>query len=269
MATRPPADYGSSLEQLADNEHQLDPVNAKRVILVDTSGAPYSASGGGGGASDIQFSYDGVDTQVIQVTATPASNIGLPIVILSGQGQAPVDPRQIRALTSSDQVTVAASALPTGAATSANQTTANSSLSSIDTKTPALGQALMAASTPVVIASNQTAIPVSGTLTANVSLARIQTPVLFDGSTIQASGGTRQLVATLSGDVKRLDMGDTTGLYSGVYDALTSGNLLFIIKPGFDGYLDQTIASGTALYIISMTSDAGSAGSYLSINFLG
>lgn len=45
-----------------------------------------------------------------------------------------VDPRNIRTLTSGDNVTVAASALPSGAATSANQTTANSSLASIDSK---------------------------------------------------------------------------------------------------------------------------------------
>lgn len=51
--------------------------------------------------------------------------------------------------------------LPTGAATSALQSTGNASLSNIDTKTPSLGQALMASSTPVVIASNQSAIPVS------------------------------------------------------------------------------------------------------------
>lgn len=38
-----------------------------------------------------------------------------------------------------------------GVSTAANQTTANASLSSIDTKTPALGQALSAASTPVVL----------------------------------------------------------------------------------------------------------------------
>lgn len=50
--------------------------------------------------------------------------------------------------------------LPTGAATSANQTIANSSLSSIDTKTPALGQAAMAASVPVTIASNQSSFPI-------------------------------------------------------------------------------------------------------------
>lgn len=58
-------------------------------------------------------------------------------------------------------VIVDSSALPSGAATSVNQTTANSSLSSIDTKTAALGQAAMAASSPVVIASNQSAVPVS------------------------------------------------------------------------------------------------------------
>lgn len=53
--------------------------------------------------------------------------------------------------------------LPTGASTSALQTTGNASLSSIDTKTPALGQAVMASSTPVVIASNQSAVSVTPT----------------------------------------------------------------------------------------------------------
>jgi len=66
--------------------------------------------------------------------------------------------------------------LPTGAATAANQATEISSLSSIDTKLTttnaslatidagipaALGQAAMAASMPVVIASNQSNVPVS------------------------------------------------------------------------------------------------------------
>jgi len=41
--------------------------------------------------------------------------------------------------------------LPTGAATSANQATAQTSLGSIDTKTPALGQALAAGSVPVIL----------------------------------------------------------------------------------------------------------------------
>lgn len=52
-------------------------------------------------------------------------------------------------------------------ATTAKQDTGNTSLASIDTKTPALGQAAMAASTPVVLASNQTSIPVAATLQAS------------------------------------------------------------------------------------------------------
>jgi hypothetical protein len=51
--------------------------------------------------------------------------------------------------------------LPTGAATEAKQDTGNTSLSSVDTKTPALGQATMAGSSPVVISSNQSTVPVS------------------------------------------------------------------------------------------------------------
>lgn len=49
--------------------------------------------------------------------------------------------------------------LPTGAATAANQATGNASLSSIDGKLNSLGQKASAASAPVVLASDQSAIP--------------------------------------------------------------------------------------------------------------
>ncbi len=49
----------------------------------------------------------------------------------------------------------------TGVATAAKQDTGNTSLASIDTKTPTVGQKLMAASSPVVIASDQSAVPVT------------------------------------------------------------------------------------------------------------
>jgi hypothetical protein len=51
-------------------------------------------------------------------------------------------------------VDIVSSALPTGAST-------ETTLAAINTKTPSLGQAVMASSQPVVIASNQSAIPVS------------------------------------------------------------------------------------------------------------
>lgn len=53
------------------------------------------------------------------------------------------------------QIDVLTSALPTGASTSAKQDTGNTSVASIDTKTPALGQALAATSSPVVLTAAQ------------------------------------------------------------------------------------------------------------------
>lgn len=73
-------------------------------------------------------------------------------------------------------VQVKSSALPTGSATAALQTTGNTSVASIDTKTPALGQALAAASVPVVLTAAQisTLTPLS-TVTANQGTANTAT----------------------------------------------------------------------------------------------
>lgn len=59
--------------------------------------------------------------------------------------------------------------LPTGAATAARQDTGNTSLSSIDGKLGTLGQKTMAGSAPVVIASDQSAIPASQSGTWNIT----------------------------------------------------------------------------------------------------
>lgn len=55
--------------------------------------------------------------------------------------------------------------LPTGAATSALQTTGNTSLSSIDGKLNSLGQKVSTGSVPVVIASDQSTLNISGSFT--------------------------------------------------------------------------------------------------------
>lgn len=67
--------------------------------------------------------------------------------------------------------------LPAGAATSALQATGNTSLASIDSKTPALGQAVMAASVPVVISSNQTAIPVQVNVSSTGTLSSVNNAI--------------------------------------------------------------------------------------------
>lgn len=69
--------------------------------------------------------------------------------------------------------------LPTNAATSALQTTGNTSLASIDTKTPALGQALAAASTPVVLPAAQiTALTPPTTVSITPGLAYLSTATI-------------------------------------------------------------------------------------------
>jgi len=106
-------------------------------------------------------------------------------------------------------VSAASLPLPSGAATSANQTTANSSLASIVTNTSglaldssvlnlsakfgSLGQKLITGSAPVVIASDQSAIPVTGTFfqaTQPVSVASLPLPAGAATSANQTTANT-------------------------------------------------------------------------------
>ena len=74
---------------------------------------------------------------------------------------------------------VVSSVLPTGASTSANQTTTNTSLASIDSKVPALGQALAASSVPVVLTAAQlsTLTPLSSVTVTQASGANLHVNV--------------------------------------------------------------------------------------------
>lgn len=158
--------------------------------------ATYSSAGGGGGGSGSNASV-GLNGQTAPLSSTevagqnPSGNLqplqtdnsgnllvsitsepGAPFATnLTQVGGAAISEGQktmaasLPVAIASDQSTLPISAsalpLPTGASTSALQTTGNTSLASIDGKTPALGQALMAASTPIAIASNQSSIPVT------------------------------------------------------------------------------------------------------------
>lgn len=82
--------------------------------------------------------------------------------------------------------------LPTGAATSANQTTANTSLSSIDGKLTH-GQATMANSVPVVIASDQSS------LSPALDLSTSGTITALNGSVALAVHGVNSAIVSLSG----------------------------------------------------------------------
>lgn len=100
----------------------------------------------------------------LRASAVPVSLAGVSTSALQTTGNASLASIDSK-LTAPLAISAASLPLPTGAATSALQTTGNTSLASIDAGIPAaLGQTTMAASMPVVFASNQSALPISGTV---------------------------------------------------------------------------------------------------------
>ena len=96
------------------------------------------------------------------------SSIGSPVAITDNGGSITVDgdvgvSGVVQVADNGGSLTIDATSLPlpNGASTSALQTSGNASLTSIDGKTPALGQAVKAASVPVTLASDQGNTPVS------------------------------------------------------------------------------------------------------------
>lgn len=133
----------------------------------------------------------------------------------------------------------------TGAATAANQTTGNTSLASIDTKTPTVGQKTSAASRPVVIASDQSAVPVSGTVA--VSNFPGTQPVSGSVTVTQATGtnlhtvvDSGTLVVTQATGTNLHTVVDSSALPTG---AATSANQSTEITAL--GTLNTTLTNGT------------------------
>ncbi len=147
--------------------------------------------------------------QVLQLAQETAISGKLPTALVGGRldvniGAAttlictgPLTDTQLRA----SAVPVSMAAVPTGGSTAALQTSGNASLATIATNIPAVGQAAMAASSPVVIASNQTAIPVSGAFwqaTQPISAAALP---LMAGAATSAKQPALGTAGTASSDV--------------------------------------------------------------------
>ena len=125
--------------------------------------------------------------------ATMASST--PVVIASNQSSIPVSGTFYQA-TQPISGTVTANA-GTNLNTSSLALESGGNLASLNTKLPSLGQATMASSTPVVIASNQSSIPVSGTFyqaTQPVS-GTLNPDTSFTGA-ISSNGGTVEINTT-------------------------------------------------------------------------
>lgn len=171
---------------------------------VEISNTSIAVTDGGGSLTvdgTVAATQSGTWTSTLAGDATVAvSTIGSPVAVTDNGGSLTVDGTVgvsgvVQVADNGGSITVDATALPlpTGAATSANQSTEISSLSSIDTKTPALGQAAKAASIPITIASDQGALAVSdngGSITVDnggtaigVSLASVPTHAVTQSGT--------------------------------------------------------------------------------------
>lgn len=115
------------------------------------------------------------------------------------------DPALVVAISPNNSIAVGSSALPTGASTSALQTTANTSLASILAALPAsLGQKTMAGSLACVLPSDQSAIPVTGTFwqaTQPVSAASLPLPTGAATSANQTNASQKTQLVDGSGNV--------------------------------------------------------------------
>lgn len=100
--------------------------------------------------------------------------------------------------------------LPSGASTSALQTTGNTSVASIDTKTPALGQALAAASVPVVLPAAQitTLTPLTSVTVTQATGTNLHTVV--DSSALPSGASTAALQTTGNSSLSSIDTKITT-----------------------------------------------------------
>lgn len=128
-------------------------------------------------------------------------------------------------------ISAAALPLPSGAATSALQTTGNTSVASIDTKTPVLGQALAAASVPVVLTAAQltTLTPLSSVAVTNIGTFAVQATLTAETTKVigTVNISASQTVGLVAGSAVIghviTDSGSTTAVTGNVASTIADG----------------------------------------------
>lgn len=147
-------------------------------------------------------------------------------------------------------ISAASLPLPSGASTSAAQTTGNNSVASIDTKTPALGQALAAASVPVVLTAAQlsTLTPLTSVTVTQGTGTNLHT-VVDSGTLTAVTAITNALPAgtNVIGHVIA-DSGSTTAVSGNVTVVQGTGSNLHAVIDS--GTTTVTQATGTNLHAV-------------------
>lgn len=190
-------------------------------------------------------------------------SLSLPVTIASNQ--------------SALAISAASLPLPAGASTSALQTSGNSSLSSIDNKTPALGQALAAASVPIVLTAAQlttltplTSVTVTQATGTNLHTVVDSGSISVTSSALPTGGATSALQTSTQGTVAAGTAATASTLTGGVFNTalptLTNGQQTAtqldssgrqIIAPlASTSTVTVVQATGTNLHVVN---DAGTA----------
>lgn len=164
--------------------------------------------------ANIQYTRNSADQVVTEDTGTPANNRPLPVKLLDSSGN---ENRVSATQSGTWNVTNISGtvSLPTGASTEATLSTASSTLTTISGKLPAtLGQKAMTASLAVVLASDQSAIPVSqsgtwnvGTLTTVTTVSTL-TSITNDVNVKLKDGSANAITSVASGSNRAIHTSD-------------------------------------------------------------
>ena len=163
-----------------------------------------------------------------------------PVVIASDQSAVPVS--------------AASLPLPSGASTSALQTTGNTSVASIDTKTPALGQALAAASVPVVLTAAQlTTITPPAAITGFALDSSVTTTNTEIGIVTETAPATDTASSGLNGRLQRIAQRVTSliALFPTSLGQGTMATSMKVVLPSDQAAIPVTLTSTTVTGTVS------------------
>lgn len=137
-----------------------------------------------------------------------------------------------------------------------------------------LGQDTMANSLPVVIASDQTAIPVTGSFTAGkLSVVDLLDANILDTSSTNIPGSASspvQVIASTAAEIKAIQLLDTTGAFVGVYvGGIGSEVLKFVMGPGSDQTIEHNIPAASRVSLKRLDSTAAVSSGIVAFNCLG
>jgi hypothetical protein len=162
------------------------------------------------------------------------------------------------------QVDVISSALPTGAATAANQSTANTSLASIDTKLSSQATAANQTTANTSLSSIDGKLPAlsSGKVPVEAALlGRSKVEIIRNAyaSTSVTTGAYVQLIGSTSAEIKKLQIFDSSGetLKLAVGAAASEVDQIYIF-PGGNGDVELSIAAGSRISVRAVSANATS-----------